>query len=223
MSLEAGTPTADLESPELHDMTLRFWSGLILSVPVVLLAMLPQHLWSPLLAYRTAALAQFTFATPVVLWAGWPFFQRGYSSIRNRHLNMFTLISIGVGAAYGFSVIGLAAPGIFPLSARDPAGEVPTYFEAAAVITVLVLLGQVLELRARGQTSSAIRALLNLAPRTARVIMSDGSERDVPLERVKPADRLRVRPGERIPVDGVVVDGVSSVDESMITGESMPV
>jgi Cu+-exporting ATPase len=223
MALEARTPTADAKNPELRDMTRRFWSGVGLGLPVLLLAMLPQHLWSPWLSSRTAALAQFIFATPVVVWAGWPFFQRGYTSIRSRDLNMFTLISIGVGAAYSFSVIALAAPEIFPFSARDSAGQVPTYFEAAAIITVLVLLGQVLELRARGQTSSAIRALLDLSPRTARLIMSDGSERDVPLERVKPADHLRVRPGERVPVDGVVLDGVSSVDESMITGESIPV
>jgi Cu+-exporting ATPase len=159
----------------------------------------------------------------VVLWAGWPFFERGYRSIRNLHLNMFTLISIGVGVAYGFSLIALAAPQIFPPSARDPSGRVPTYFEAAAVITVLVLLGQVLELRARSQTSSAIRALLNLAPRTARLVMPDGSDRDVQLDQVRPGDRLRVRPGEKVPVDGVVVDGSSSIDESMITGESIPV
>jgi Cu+-exporting ATPase len=223
MALEARTPTADRENPELRDMTRRFWGGLVLSVPVLLLAMLPLHLLSPWLSYTTAALAQFIFATPVVLWAGWPFFERGYNSIRNQHLNMFTLISIGVGVAYSFSVIALGAPGIFPISARDPAGQVPTYFEAAAIITVLVLLGQVLELRARGQTSRAIRSLLDLAPRTARLIMSDGSERDVSLERVKPGDRLRVRPGERIPVDGVVLDGASSADESMITGEPIPV
>jgi Cu+-exporting ATPase len=223
MALEAHTLTANMENPELHDMVRRLWSGIVLSVPVLLLAMLPQHFWSPLLSDKTAALAQLIFATPVVVWAGWPFFQRGYGSIRSRQLNMFTLISLGVGVAYSFSVIALAAPGIFPSSARDPAGQVPTYFEAAAVITVLVLLGQVLELQARGQTNSAIRALLDLAPPTARLIMPDGSEHDVPLERVKSADRLRVRPGERIPVDGVVLDGVSSVDESMITGESIPV
>jgi len=223
MALEARTPTASVENAELHDMTRRFWSAVTLSVPVVLLAMLPEHLWSALVSFRTAALAQFMFATPVVLWAGWPFFKRGYYSIQNLHLNMFTLISIGVGIASGFSVIALVTPGIFPASARNPAGQVPTYFEAAAMITVLVLLGQVLELRARSQTSSAIRALLDLAPRTARLIMPDGSDHDVPLEQVKPGDRLRVRPGERIPVDGVVLEGGSSVDESMITGESIPV
>ncbi len=223
MALEARTPTAGVEDGELRDMTRRFWIGVALSVPVVLLAMLPQHLWTPLLSFRVACLAQFMFATPVVLWAGWPFFQRGYHSIQSLHLNMFTLISIGVGVAYSFSVIALVAPGIFPASERNPDGQVPTYFEAAAVITVLVLLGQVLELRARSQTSSAIRALLNLAPPSARLIMPDGSDHDIPLEQVKPGDRLRVRPGERIAVDGVVLEGGSSTDESVITGESIPV
>ena len=223
MALEARTPTADVENTELLDMTRRLSIGGALSVPVVLLAMLPEHLWTSLLSVQAAALAQFILATPVVIWAGWPFFERGYHSIRELHLNMFTLISIGVGVAYSFSVVALMAPGIFPASARDPSGLVPTYFEAAAIITVLVLLGQVLELRARSHTSSAIRALLDLAPRTARVIMLDASERDVPLEQVKPGDRLRVRPGEKIPVDGVVLEGSSSVDESMFTGESIPV
>jgi P-type Cu+ transporter len=223
MALEARTPTADVENAELRSMTRRFWSGVAFSVPVVLLAMLPQRLWIPLLSSHSAVFAQFIFATPVVLWAGWPFFERGYHSIRNWHLNMFTLISIGVGVAYSFSVVALVAPGIFPASARDPSGLVPTYFEAAATITVLVLLGQVLELRARGHTSTAIRALLDLAPRTARLIMPDGSDRDIPHEQVKPGDHLRVRPGEKIPVDGVVLDGGSSIDESMITGESIPV
>jgi Cu+-exporting ATPase len=223
MALEPRTPAADQENAELVDMTRRFWIGAALTVPLVVLVMLPESLWEPLLTSGAAALVQFILATPVVLWAGWPFFERGYRSIRSSRLNMFSLISIGVGVAYGFSVIALAAPGIFPASARDASGRVPTYFEAAAVITVLVLLGQVLELRARSQTSSAIRSLLNLAPRTARLIMPDGSDRDVPLDQVKPGDRLRVRPGEKVPVDGVVLDGSSSVDESMITGESIPV
>jgi Cu+-exporting ATPase len=223
MALEARTPTATVENTELRDMTRRFWIAGALSVPVVLLAMLPERLWTPLLSLRAAALAQFLLATPVVIWAGWPFFERGYHSIRKAHLNMFTLISIGVGVAYGFSVVALVAPGIFPASAREPSGQVATYFEAAAVITVLVLLGQVLELRARSRTSSAIRALLDLAPRNARLIMPDGSDSDVPLEQIKPGHRLRVRPGEKITVDGVVLEGASSVDESMITGESIPV
>jgi len=223
MALEPRMPAADQENAELRDMTRRFWIGAALTVPVVLLVMLPEKLWSALLSANTASLAEFVLATPVVVWAGWPFFERGYRSILSRHLNMFTLISIGVGVAYGFSLIALAVPGIFPASARDASGRVPTYFEAAAVITVLVLLGQVLELRARSHTNSAIRALLNLAPRTARLVMPDGSDRDVPLDQVKPGDRLRVRPGEKVPVDGVVVEGSSSVDESMITGESIPV
>jgi len=223
MALEARAPTAGVENAELRDMTRRFWLAGAMSVPVVLLAMLPGRFWTPLLSERAVAAAQFVLATPVVIWAGWPFFVRGYRSIQNVHLNMFTLISIGVGVAYSFSVVALLAPGIFPAAARDPSGQVATYFEAAAIITVLVLLGQVLELRARSHTSSAIRALLDLAPRTARLIMPDGSDRDIPLEQVKPGDRLRVRPGEKIPVDGVVLEGGSSVDESMITGESIPV
>jgi P-type Cu+ transporter len=223
MALEARTPAADLENNELRDMTLRCWLAGTLSVPLVLLAMLPERIWVPLLSVRGAALVQFILATPVVVWAGWPFFERGYYSIRNAYLNMFTLISIGVGVAYSFSVVALFAPGVFPASASEPNGQVPTYFEAAALITVLVLLGQVLELRARSRTSSAIRALLDLAAHTARLIMPDGSDRDVPLEQVKPGDRVRVRPGEKIPVDGVVLEGGSSIDESMITGESIPV
>ncbi|HZO83201.1 MAG TPA: heavy metal translocating P-type ATPase [Candidatus Binataceae bacterium] len=224
MALEPRTPALAPEgNAELRDMTRRFWIGAALTVPVVLLVMVPESVWSALLSARTADLAELILATPVVLWAGWPFFERGYRSLLSRHLNMFTLISIGVGVAWSYSVVALAAPELFPVSAREPSGAVPTYFEAAAVITILVLLGQVLELRARSQTSSAIRALLDLAPRTARLILPDGSERDVPLEHVKPGDRLRVRPGEKVPVDGVVLDGASAVDESMITGESMPV
>ncbi|MBV8356926.1 MAG: heavy metal translocating P-type ATPase, partial [Deltaproteobacteria bacterium] len=223
MALEARTATAEVDNAELRDMTRRFWIAGALSIPVAVLAMLPERFWTSVLSVRAAALAQFILATPVVMWAGWPFFERGYHSIRKMHLNMFTLISIGVGVAYSFSVVALIAPGIFPASARGPSGQVATYFEAAAVITVLVLLGQVLELEARSQTSSAIRVLLDLAPRTARLIMFDGSDHDVPLEQVKPGDRLRVRPGEKIPVDGVVLEGGSSVDESMITGESIPV
>ncbi len=223
MALEPRAPAADQENAELRDMTRRFWVGVVLSIPIVLLDMLPERLWAPILPVRAGYLVELVLATPVVLWAGWPFFERGYRSIRNLHLNMFTLISIGIGVAYIYSLIAFASPGIFPASERGPNGLVPVYFEAAAVITVLVLLGQVLELRARSQTSGAIRALLNLAPRTARLIMPDGSDRDVPLDQVKPGEKLRVRPGEKVPVDGVVLEGSSSVDESMITGESIPV
>src|SRR5262249_2913003 len=154
-------------------------------------------------------------ATPVVLWGGWPFFERGWTSLVTRRLNMFTLIALGTGVAYGYSLVAALLPGIFPASFRGPMGEVPIYFEAAAVITTLVLLGQVLELRARSQTSSAIRALLDLAPKTARLLRADGREEDVPLDAVQPGARLRVRPGEKVPVDGVVLEGRSTVDESM--------
>ncbi len=162
-------------------------------------------------------------ATPVVLWGGWPFFQRGWASIINRSLNMFTLIAIGTGTAYFYSVVATLFPDIFPESFRGHSGEVSVYFEAAAVITTLVLLGQVLELRARSQTSSAIKALLRLAPKTARVLRDDGTEEDIPLDHVKSGNRLRVRPGEKVPVDGFVLEGTSYVDESMITGEPIPV
>ena len=223
MALEARLPGNGLEKTELSDMTRRLWIAGVLSVPVVLLAMLPENFWGALLSVRAATVVQFILATPVVTWAGWPFFERGYHSLRTLRLNMYTLISIGVGVAYSFSVVALVAPGIFPLSAREPGGHVATYFEASAIITVLVLLGQVLELRARNQTSSAIRGLLDLAPKTAHLIVANGPDRDVSLVQVKPGDRLRVRPGEKIPVDGVVLEGGSSVDESMITGESIPV
>jgi Cu+-exporting ATPase len=166
---------------------------------------------------------QFVLATPVVLWGGLPFFQRGWASILNRNLNMFTLIAIGTGTAYVYSVIAALFPDLFPASFRMHGGQVAVYFEAAAVITTLVLLGQVLELRARSQTSSAIKALLGLAPKTARVIRDDGTEEDLPLDRVQAGDRLRVRPGEKVPVDGVVSEGTSAVDESMVTGEPIPV
>jgi Cu+-exporting ATPase len=223
MALEPRTPAADHDNAELQDMTRRFWIGLVLSILVVVLDMLPERVWEPIIPVYVGYLIELILSTPVVLWAGWPFFERGYRSIRNLHLNMFTLISIGTGVAYIYSLIAFAAPGIFPASERAANGLVPVYFEAAAVITVLVLLGQVLELRARSQTSGAIRALLNLAPRTAQLIMPDGSDRDITLDQVKPGDKLRVRPGEKVPVDGVVLEGSSSVDESMITGESIPV
>jgi Cu+-exporting ATPase len=227
MALEAMTVTADEgPDPELVDMTRRFWMGLVLTLPLlafVMADMLPGQPVRHLIPGRVLAWLQLILATSVVLWAGWPFFVRGWASIVNRSLNMFTLIAIGTGMAYLYSVVGTIAPGLFPQSFRTHGGEIGLYFEAAAVITVLVLLGQVLELRARSQTSSAIRALLNLAPPTARRIKDDGSEDDVSLEAVQVGDRLRVRPGERIPVDGVVLEGTSAVDESMITGEPIPV
>ena len=223
MALEPRVHAVDEENLELRDMVRRFWVSVPLAFAVVAFAMLPERSWSWFLAPQWEPLAELTLATPVVIWAGWPFFVRGYESLRTLRLNMFTLISIGVGVAYGFSLVALLLPGIFPATARQPSGQIGTYFEAAAVIVTLVLLGQVLELRARGQTGSAIRALLDLAPRTARLISSDGSDRDVPLDQVKSGDRLRVRPGEKIPVDGVVLEGSSSIDESMITGESLPV
>jgi Cu+-exporting ATPase len=212
--------------PELIDMTRRFWIGLILTLPLLVSAMadmLPGAPLRHLIPARVSAWGQLVLATPVVLWAGWPFFVRGWASIVNRSLNMFTLIALGVGVAWVYSVVAVLAPGLFPDSFRTHGGEVGLYFEAAAVITVLVLLGQVLELRARGQTSSAIRALLQLAPKTARRVREDGADEEIPLEHVRVGDRLRVRPGEAVPVDGVVLEGVSAVDESMVTGESIPV
>jgi P-type Cu+ transporter len=221
--LRAGAETG--RSPELIDMTRRFWIGAALAIPTVILEMgghFPglnlHHYVSP----QTSVWLQFLFATPVVLWAGWPFFVRGWASVRNRSLNMFSLIALGVGAAFLYSLAATFAPGLFPESLRQD-GIIPVYYEAAAVITVLVLLGQVLELRAREQTGGAIRALLNLAPKTARRIRDDGSDEEVPLEEVHIGDRLRVRPGDSVPVDGVVIEGHSAVDESMVTGESMPV
>jgi Cu+-exporting ATPase len=207
-------------------MTRRFWIGLVLTLPLLAFVMgdmLPGQPLRHLIPGRLSAWLQLVLAAPVVLWAGWPFFERGWASIVNRSLNMFTLIALGTGTAYVYSVVGTVAPGLFPASFRTHGGEVGLYFEAAAVITVLVLLGQVLELRARSQTSSAIRALLGLAPPKARRLRDDGTEEDVPLEHVRVGDRLRVRPGEKIPVDGVVLEGRSAVDESMVTGESMPV
>ena len=212
--------------PELVDMTRRFWIGLVLTLPLlafVMVDMLPGQPLRHLIPPRVSAWLQFVLATPVVLWAGWPFFERGWASIVNRSLNMFTLIALGTGMAYAFSVVGAVAPGLFPVSFRTHGGEVGLYFEAAAVITVLVLLGQVLELRARSQTSSAIRALLRLAPPTARRLRPDGTDEEVPLDRVQVGDRLRVRPGDKVPVDGVALEGRSSVDESMVTGEAIPV
>jgi Cu+-exporting ATPase len=227
MALEPRTVTLEEEAnPELIDMTRRFWISAALSAPLLLFALadflpgMPVYRWfSP----HFLNWFQLTLATPVVLWGGRPFFQRGWASIVNRSLNMFTLIAIGVGTAYVYSVAATLFPNAFPQSFRGHGGEVGVYFDAAAVITTLVLLGQVLELRARSKTSKAIKALLGLAPKTARLVRDDGTETDVPLERVQVGDRLRVRPGEKIPVDGVVLEGSTSVDESMITGESIPV
>ncbi len=227
MALEPRTVAIEEENPELRDMTRRFWASLALSAPILGLMvseMLPGQPLQTWLGARAVVWLQFALATPVVLWGGWPFFVRGWNSVVNRHLNMFTLIGLGTGAAYGFSVAATVAPGAFPHSFVDHhTGTVAVYFEPAAVIVTLVLLGQVLELRARSRTSSAIRALLGLAPKTARLVRADGDEMDVPLEQVKPGDKLRVRPGEKVPVDGVVREGRSSIDESMVTGEAVPV
>jgi Cu+-exporting ATPase len=226
MALEPRTVGAvEGPDPELVDMTRRFWIGLVLTLPLlsfVMADMLPGQALRHLIPGRLSAWLQLVLATPVVLWAGWSFFERGWASVVNRSLNMFTLIALGTGMAYVYSVAGALAPGLFPASFRTHGGEVGLYFEAAAVITVLVLLGQVLELRARSQTSSAIRALLRLAPPAARRLRHDGTEEDVPLEHVQVGDRLRVRPGEKVPVDGVVLEGRSAVDESMVTGGSIP-
>ncbi len=225
MALEPAVVTAETgPSAEFVDMRRRFWIGLVLTSPVLALEM-GGHLTNlhMLLGAQTSNWLQLVFATPVVLWAGAPFFERAWRSLVTRRLNMFTLIAMGTGVAWVYSVIATVAPGLFPVTFRSADGAVPIYFEAAAVITVLVLLGQVLELRAREQTGGAIRALLDLAPKTARRIRNDGTDEDVPLEAVAVGDRLRVRPGEKVPVDGTLVEGRSSVDESMITGESMPV
>src|SRR4051812_33158443 len=226
MALGPMTPAAgDESSPELADMTQRFWVGVVLSLPLLVMAM-AEHVvpgWHQALASRTAIWAQLALATPVVLWCGAPFFRRGWQSLVNRHLNMFTLIALGTGVAYLYSLIATLVPGIFPASFRGPGGGVPFYYEAAAVIVTLVLLGQVLELRARSRTSDAIRALLALAPKRARLVAPDGTERDVDLASVMPGQLLRVRPGDKVPVDGVIVEGSSAVDESMISGEPLPV
>ena len=227
MALEPITVTLDEpDNPELREMSRRFWASVALTSPLVLFAMAdmlpgrPLMLWIPM---RAMPWLQLLLATPVVLWGGWPFFVRGWQSLVHRSLNMFTLIGLGVAVAYLFSVAATLAPQWFPSSFRDPSGAVGTYFEAAAAIVTLVLLGQVLELRARGATSAAIRALLGLAPKTARRIEPDGREHDVPLEQVQPGDRLRVRPGEKVPADGTVLDGHSAVDESMVSGEAIPI
>jgi P-type Cu+ transporter len=225
MALEPEVATAETgPNPELANMTRRFWLGLVLSIPVVVLEMgahlVGAHRW---IDQGVSNWIQFAFATPVVLWAGWPFFVRGWQSVVNRSLNMFTLIAMGTGVAFLYSVIATLAPGLFPATLRGHDGAVAVYFEAAAVITVLVLLGQVLELRARQHTSGAIRALLGLQPNTAHRLGPDGSEQEASIDAIAVGDLLRVRPGEKVPVDGAVVEGRSSVDESMVTGEPMPV
>ncbi len=227
MALEPRTAgLEEAENPELADMSRRFWFSTALALPVFLIATaaeLAPEFAGRFLSHTAIQCVEFLLATPVVLWGGWPLFQRGWASLVNRSLNMFTLIALGVGVAWVYSVVALIAPGLFPPALRMADGTVPVYFEAAAVITALVLLGQVLELRARSRTSAAIKMLLGLAPKTARIVRPDGREDDVPLEHVRPGDVLRVRPGEKVPVDGVVLEGASALDESMVTGESIPV
>ncbi len=225
MALEPRTVTLEDSNPELEDMTRRFRWSLVVTAPILAFMVsefLPGHPLQRVLPHGWLNWVQLALATPVIVWGGWPFFVRGWASIVNRHLNMFTLIALGVGAAFAYSLTATLAPGLFPDSFRMM-GEVAVYFEPAAVIVVLVLLGQVLELRARSRTSAAMRNLLGLAPKTARRIEADGSERDVPLEVVAVGDRLRVRPGERVPVDGIITDGGTTIDESMVTGEPIPV
>jgi len=227
MALEPRTTSIDDEqNPELASMTRRFWISVGLTIPVLVLGMsdlIPGQPFQHWLGMRAIAWLELLLATPVVLWAGWPFFERGWASLVNRSLNMFTLIALGTGTAYVYSVIAVLFPDIFPPSFRDMSGGVPVYFEAAAAITTLVLLGQVLELRARSRTSTAIRSLLKLSPKTARLVRADGTEIDVRLEHIAVGDQLRVRPGEKVPVDGVIIDGNSSIDESIMTGEPIPV
>jgi Cu+-exporting ATPase len=226
MALEPrNVTTEEEENPELVSMTRRFWVGLALTAPLLIVAMVDMLPGMPVrhaLPQGWLEWIELVLATPVVLWGGWPFFQRGWRSIVNRSTNMFTLIAMGTGVAYLYSVVATAYPQIFPASFRGMSGRPDVYFEAAAAITTLVLLGQVLELRARHRTNAAIRALLNLSPKTARLVTADGEEKDIPLDVVQPGNRLRVRPGESVPVDGVIVEGSSTVDESMITGESLP-
>jgi P-type Cu+ transporter len=232
MALEPRTlAVAAEENPELRDMTRRFWVSLILTAPLLMIAMgsMISHTFKVTIDLDINGLIinlpriEFLLSTPVVLWCGWPFFQRFWTSLINRSPNMFTLIGMGTGVAYGYSIVAALAPQIFPSSLRTMSGYPDVYFEAAAAITALVLLGQVLELRARSRTGAAIRALLDLSPKTARLITNNGAEKDIPLDQVKPGDRLRVRPGEKVPVDGVILEGRSSIDESMITGESIAV
>ena len=225
MALEPVTATSEAgDSPELRDMMRRFWVGMAVTLPVFALEM-GGHIFNihHLIAQQTSNGIQLLLATPVVLWAGWPFFERAWASLKNRSLNMFTLIALGTSAAWLYSIVGTLVPGLFPIELRTTDGAVPVYFEAAAVITVLVLLGQVLELRAREKTSGAIRALLDLAPKTAARVEADGSDETVPVETIQVGELLRVRPGEKVPVDGEVTEGRGTVDESMVTGEPIPV
>ncbi len=225
MALEPVMPAANGESPELADMRRRFWISLALTLPVFAIAMAEMIPGRPLdrrIPERALAWLQLALSAPVVLWGGWPFLARGWTSVATRKLNMFTLIALGTSVAFGYSVVATLAPGLVPASLRAH-GRVPLYFEAAAVITTLVLLGQVLELHARGRTSAALRSLIGLAPKDARVVRDDGTEEDLPLGHVQPGDRLRIRPGEKVPVDGVVLEGQSGIDESLVTGESLPV
>jgi P-type Cu+ transporter len=226
MTLEPVKATAEVgENRELTDMTRRFWVGSVLTLPVLVLEMgghIPALRMHELVSPQLSTWIQFALSTPVVLWAGWPFFQRAWASVVHRSLNMFSLIALGTGSAYVYSLFATFAPGLFPAGFHGMGGTVPVYFEAAAVITVLVLLGQVLELRAREQTGGAIRALLKLAPKTARRLKADGQDEEVALELIQVGDRLRVRPGDGVPVDGEVLEGTGAVDESMVTGESMP-
>jgi len=226
MALEPRTVALDEDNHELIDMTRRFWVGAVLSLPVFILAMIADLVpsWLPIwLSMGMVQWTEFALATPVVLWGGWPFFVRGWQSVQTWNLNMFTLIGLGVSVAWIYSMVALLAPGLFPVIMQMEGGQVDVYFEAAAVITTLVLLGQVLELRARSRTNAAIQMLLGLAPNTARIIRDDGTEEDIPLEQVQPEDKLRIRPGEKIPVDGLVIEGKSNIDESMVTGEPIPV
>lgn len=227
LELESAAVGDEGPNPELVDFTRRFWVAAVLTIPVLVLAMLPYLGLTAIRDFfgeRTSLWLELVFSTPVILWSGWPFFVRGWNSFRTMNLNMFSLIGMGVGAAYLFSIIAVLVPGIFPVGFRDPVtGQVGVYFEAAAVIVALVLLGQVMELRAREGTGKAIRALLDMAAKTARVIRPDGTEEEIPLEEVLVGDHLRVRPGDKVPVDGVVIEGRSSIDESMISGEPIPV
>jgi Cu+-exporting ATPase len=226
MTLEPGNGAADSGNQELASMTRRFRVGIVLTLPLLAIMVsdiLTGHPIQRLISGASLGWIEFALATPVVLWAGFPFFQRGWESVINRSPNMFTLVAIGAGSAYLYSVAAVVAPGIFPASFRDVSGNLASYFEAASVITVLVLLGQVLELKARDQTRSAITALLGLAPKTARRISTGGKETDVALTAIQVGDILRVRPGEKIPTDGIVTEGHSSVDESMVSGEAIPI
>jgi Cu+-exporting ATPase len=227
MALEPRTIAVGHEkNPELDSMRRRLWASIALTLPLLLIAMaevVRLHALLPAASPRVITLVQLLLASPVVVWGAWPFFVRGWKSVATRKLNMFTLIGLGIFVAYGYSLVAALLPRFFPPSFRNAHGEIPVYFEAAAVITTLVLLGQVLELRARSQTGAAIKALLGLAPKTARLIRSDGGEEDIPLDQVRPKDKLRVRPGEKVPVDGAVLEGSSAIDESMVTGESIPV